>query len=176
MHNKLPKKYYFIDNFNKRNIECKDATNTAIIYRNYSKKINEHQIINFKNSCRKKGIKFFIANNIKLAIKLGIDGAYLPSFNTDIRHLNYKLKNNFIIIGSAHNVKEIRLKEFQKVSLIFLSSIFKKNNNYLGINKFRNISKLSKIKIIALGGITKKNIRYLNLTNCYGFAGISYFK
>ena len=31
-------------------------------------------------------------------------------------------------------------------------------------------------KIIALGGVSKKNLKLLNLTNCYGFAGISYFK
>ena len=26
-----------------------------------------------------------------------------------------------------------------------------------------------------LGGISKKNLKLLNLTDCYGFAGISYF-
>ena len=35
--------------------------------------------------------------------------------------------------------------------IIFISSIFKKNNNYLGINKFRIISQYSKKNIIALG-------------------------
>jgi len=100
----------------------------------------------------------------------------LPSFNNDLRHLCYKLKKNFIIVGSAHNIKEIRNKELQKVSAIFVSSIFKKNNNFIGINKFKNISEFSKKKIIALGGVSKKNIKNLRLTKCYGFAGISYFK
>ena len=97
-------------------------------------------------------------------------------FNKNIRHLNYKLKSNFLIIGSAHNIKEIKIKELQKASIIFISSIFKKNKNYLGINKFRNISKHSTKKIIALGGISQRNYKLLKLTNCYGFAGISYFK
>ena len=60
--------------------------------------------------------------------------------------------------------------------MIFLSSIFKKNNNFLGINKFRLTSNLSNKKIIALGGISEKNINLINLTKSIGFAGISYFK
>ena len=79
-------------------------------------------------------------------------------------------------MGSAHNIKEIRLKEKQKVSLIFISSIFKKNKNYLGLYRFINLEKLTKTNIIALGGINKKNIKKLSLTNCVGFAGISFFK
>jgi len=174
MHNNLPKKYYFIESFNKSNIDKQDK-NTAIIFRNYSKQIKKKEILNFKNYCKKRGLKFFLSNNVKLSIKLDLDGVYLPSFNREIKHLNYKYKNNFIIIGSAHNLKEIKIKELQKVRLIFISSIFKKNKNYLGINKFRNVSKLSRKKIIALGGISKKNLKLLNLTNSYGFAGISYF-
>ena len=94
----------------------------------------------------------------------------------DFRHLNYKIRKDFILIGSAHNIKEIRIKEAQKTNLIFLSSIFKKNKNYLGINKFKNIKKITKSKIIALGGVSKKNIKKLKIIDCFGFAGISYFK
>ena len=90
--------------------------------------------------------------------------------------MSFNLKNNFLIAGSAHNLKEIRIKELQKVNLIFLSSIFKKNKNYLGLDRFKIISKLSNKKIIALGGISETNIKSLKLTDCYGFAGISYFK
>ncbi len=175
MHNNLPKKYYFIESFNKSNIDKQDK-NTAIIFRNYSKQIKKKEILRFKNYCKKKGLKIFLSNNVKLSIKLGLDGVYLPSFSKEIRHLSYKYKSNFIIIGSAHNLKEIKIKELQKARLIFISSIFKKNKNYLGINKFRNISKHSDKKIIALGGISKKNLKLLNLVDCYGFAGISYFK
>ena len=75
------------------------------------------------------------------------------------KHLAYSFKKNFKIIGSAHNLKEIRIKEKQNVEKIFLSSLFKKNKNYLGINKFKLLSKLNKKKIVALGGISKKNIK-----------------
>ena len=175
MHNFLPKKYYFIEKFNKSNIDKLD-NNTAIIYRNYTKNLGDVEILKLKNYCKKKKLKFLLSNNIKLACKLNLDGVYIPSFNQNIRHLNYSFKKNFIIIGSAHNIKEIRIKELQKVKAIFLSSIFKHNKNYLGSNKFQIISKMSTKKIIALGGISKNNIKLINILNCYGFAGISYFQ
>ena len=81
-----------------------------------------------------------------------------------------------MLIGSAHNYKEIKIKEKQGVSVIFLSSIFKHNKNYLGINRFRLLSSLTRRKIVALGGISKKNQKKLKLINIFGFAGISYFE
>ena len=90
--------------------------------------------------------------------------------------MNFRLKKNFIVIGSAHNLREIRIKELQKVDAIFLSSIFKKNNNYLGLFKFLNLIYLSKKEFIALGGISQKNKKILNMIKLWGFAGISFFK
>ena len=117
-----------------------------------------------------------MANNIKLAIKLNLDGAYVPSFNNKTNHLSYSLPKDFIMIGSAHNRTELKVKEKQAVSIIFISSLFKKNKNYLGINRFKLMSKLTKKKVIALGGISKKNFNKINLLNCFGFAGISFFE
>ena len=105
-----------------------------------------------------------------------MDGAYIPSFNKSTKHLAFSLKKKFNIIGSAHNIKEIKIKEIQNVSKIFISSIFKKNKNYLGINRFKVISNLTRIKVVALGGISKKNINKLKLLNNSEFAGISYFE
>ena len=147
-----------------------------IIYRNYDQKVDEELIIKIKNYCKKKGNKFLLSNNIKLAVKLKLDGAYIPSFNKDTKHLSYSLTKKFIILGSAHNVYEINTKELQNVNAIFLSSIFKKNKNYLGINRFKLISLLSKRPFIALGGIKNNNLKKLNLINCFGFAGISFFE
>jgi len=176
MHYWLPKKYYFINELDTNTIKKCDH-NTAIIYRNYNSKIIDIlKILNLKNYLKKRKNKFLLSNNIKLALKLGLDGAYIPSFNKDMKHLSYSLSSNFLIVGSAHNLREIRIKELQKVKSIFLSSLFKQNENFLGLNKFRNISNCTENKIIALGGISKKNVKKLKLLDAYGFAGISYFK
>ena len=175
MHSNLPKQYYFIDKFDKKILE-NQSTKTAIIYRNYSKTVNKLEILKLREFCNKKKLKLFLSNNFKLALKLNLDGAYIPSFNNSFNHLNFSFKKGFLILGSAHNLKEIRVKELQKVDAIFLSSIFKKNNNYLGLFKFLNLNFLTKKNTIALGGISKKNKKILNMISLWGFAGISYFK
>ena len=170
-------KYYFINKFDTININNQDKQ-TVIIYRNYSSdlKNNEDLILKIKNYCKKKRIKFYLSNNIKLATKLDLDGAYIPSFNKNTNHLAYSLKKKFDLVGSAHSLKEIRIKEKQGVKKIFLSSLFKKNKNFLGINKFKILSNLTKINIVALGGISKSNLKKLNFLNHSDFAGISYFE
>ena len=175
MHNKTLNRYYFIKKFDQSHID-KQNKKTILIFRNYDQDIDEKLILTIKNYCKKKGNKFLISNNIKLAIKLNLDGAYIPSFNNDKKHLSYSFKKNFIILGSAHNLYEIRNKESQNVKAIFLSSIFKKNKNFLGINRFKLLSHLSKKPLIALGGVSNNNLKKLNLINCFGFAGISFFK
>ena len=175
MHKSFPSKYYFINEFNTKIIDKLDK-NTGIIFRNYNSDNNLQSIIILKNFCKKNGYKFFLSNNIMLALKLKLDGAYIPSFNKDTKHLSYSFPKNFIILGSAHNNKEILIKQKQSVKIIFLSSLFKKNKNYLGINKFKLLSKLTYLKVIALGGISNLNLKKLKLVKCFGFAGISYFE
>jgi len=175
MHVNLPRKYYFINKFDTNIIDKLDK-NTGIILRNYTTKINLSSIISLKKFCKKKGYKFFLSNNVRLAISLNLDGAYIPSFNKDTKHLSFSIKKKFLMLGSAHNNNEIKLKERQLVKIIFVSSLFKKNKNYLGVNKFKLLSKLTNNKIIALGGVSNKNLKKLKLLNCYGFAGISFFE
>ena len=170
------RKYYFINKFDTNNIDKQDKQ-TTIIYRNYSAKtIDRALILKIKRYCKRKSIKFYLSNNIKLAIKLDLDGAYIPAFNKSLKHLAYSYKNKFKIVGSAHNLKEIRMKEKQNAKKIFLSSLFKKNKNFLGINKFKSLSKLTNKKIVILGGISKKNKKKLSLLKINEFAGISYFE
>jgi len=169
-------KYYFINKLDTNNID-KQNKQTIIIYRNYSLKTKDQKLIlKIKDYCKKKSIKFYLSNDVKLAVKLNLDGVYIPSFNNNLSHLAYSFKKNFRIIGSAHNLKEIREKENQKVEKIFLSSLFKRNKNYLGINKFRLLSNLTKKKIVVLGGVSKDNLKKLKLLNQPEFAGISYFE
>ena len=172
----MMKKYYFINKFDANNINKQDKQ-TVIIYRNYSsEKESEKIILKIKEYCKKKGNKFYLSNNFKLAIKLNLDGAYIPSFNKSTKHLAYTLKKNFEILGSAHNLKEIKTKELQNVNKIFISSVFKKNNNYLGLNKFKLLKRFTRNNTVALGGISKNNLKKLSLVNQSEFAGISYFE
>ena len=169
-------KYYFINNFDTNNIDKQD-NQTIIIYRNYSlTNKNEDFIFKIKKYCKKKKIKFYLSNNIKLAIKLDLDGAYIPSFNKDTRHLSYSYKKKFNIVGSAHNLKEIRIKEKQNVKEIIISSLFKKNKNFLGMNRYKLLGNLTQKNVVALGVISRKNLKKIKLLKNSNFAGISFFE
>ena len=172
----MMKKYYFINKFDANNIDKQDKE-TALIFRDYSlKKPSQTLILKIKKYCKRKSIKFYLSNNIKLAMKLNLDGAYIPSFNKSFNHLSYTYKTNFEIIGSAHNFKEIKTKEKQKVVKIFISSLFKKNKNFLGINKFKLLSKKTYKDVVILGGVSKDNLKKLSLLDQNEFAGISFFE
>ena len=174
--NKLPKYFLFVDKYEK-NILKNDITNLGIIYRNYSKKQNENDIYKLKLYCNKKKFKFYISNNLRLAIKFKTDGIYIPSFNKRITLNKATLSKNFKIIGSAHNHMEVRKKIEQGCKIIFLSPLFKTyKSKYLDIPKFNLIKISFKNKFVALGGINQKNIQKIKMLNIYGISGISMYK
>ena len=130
-----------------------------------------------RNFCKENRRKFYISDDIKLAIKIKANGVYIPSTNKNLNFQLFKQKKKFKILGSAHNFKEIKIKELQKVDEIFLSPLFKsKNNPQLNIYKYLNLRKTTIMKDISLGGINNKNIKKLKLIKPFGFAGISFFE
>ena len=176
MHKIIPNTFTFISTFKEKEILNLNPK-VGIIFRNYKDKININEILKLKQFCKLNNRNLYLANNIKLAINLNLDGIYIPAFNKNIIFGKFKTKKNFLKLGSAHDIKEIKEKEKQGVEVIFLSPLFKTKNykNKLGIIKFNILSRLTKKKIIALGGINKKNINMLKITNAYGFSGISFF-
>ena len=177
MHQYLPNLYAFIDQYD-HNIFKNNITNLGVIYRNYHSKNREKELFKISKACKKKRYKLYVSNSIKLALKAKADGLYIPSFNKTKKFLNNE-NRKFIILGSAHNQKEIYEKIQQNCKIIFISPIFyvKKTIAYLDIHRFNSLSQHRKVNFVALGGINKKNIKKLNiLSNIKGFGGISFFK
>ena len=177
MKHNFPKIYHFIDDFKEKDIEYL-PNNIALIYRNYEKKPTKSLVIKIKNYCKKRKIKFYLSNNYKMAVNLDLDGVYLPSFNKEIIFNIFSKRKNFLILGSAHSIQEISIKQKQGCKLIFLAPTFKvnKKKKFLGVGKFNCLATNKKIGFIALGGINDLNIKKINLLNCYGFAGITWIK
>ena len=175
MHKKL-QIYYFINEFNYSHLINLDK-DISFIWRNKNKETLLKTLIELRNFCNKNGRKLYINNDKYLAQKIGADGLYISSSNKDLILGSGKLKKNFKILGSAHNIKEIKIKEIQNVTEIFLSPLFKdKKNKKLDIFRYLNLRKKTNMKDIALGGINKKNLKRLKLIDPAGFAGISYFE
>ena len=150
----------------------------SIIYRNKKNLENTADLLNFRRFCKIKSVKFYVANNTKLAVLLNSDGLYLSAFNKSFRSLLLK-KSNFKIIGSAHSLKEISLKSKQGCEVILFSKLFlvsyDKKASFLGVIRFNNYLKIFK-NLIPLGGISINNLNNLNNINCQGFAFMSEVK
>ena len=170
------KYYYFINEFNKNEIE-KLPTQISLIYRNYQKENNPNELRKLVIHCKNNRRKVFISNNLKDAIKYNFDGLYIPSFYKQLRFQN-KAKKNLEIIGSAHNVTELKIKEKQGCSPIFLSPVFKndKNKKFLDVIKTNLLKKMTKNKIVLLGGINQKTLKRSKLCSPGGVAAISWIK
>ena len=170
--------YSFVSEFNLSDLH-QLSKDICIIYRNYDNINHLENILQLKKYCKNIKTKFYLSNNIKLSINLGLNGVYIPSFNKKINYVqNYSLPKNFEIIGSAHNITEINLKLKQKCSEIFLSPVFKvnKSKKFLGINRFNLMSLNKKAYFIALGGINERNYKMIKLLKTSGFASISWAK
>ena len=169
--------YTFIDDFDQNKI-LNLKKNSNIIFRNYQKKVSLKALIKFNKICKKNRLKLYLANDIKLALQASLNGVYIPSFNKSLNLNNFRNnRKNFTILGSAHNILELKFKEKQGVDFIFLSPLFLTKNyqNNLGVIKFNLISKETKKPIIALGGVRKNNLNKIKLINAAGLSGITFF-
>ena len=169
--------YYFIDKFDRDEILRLDKK-INIIFRNYKITNIDSEVKKIKKLCKSTNRKIFVAGNIKIALKYRLDGLYIPAFDNKLNYKNLNLFKNFKIIGSAHGIKEVKIKEKQGCTNIFISPIFHnpKNNSFLGIIKFNLINLFTNVKTIALGGLNQNNIKLLKSTKVEGYASITWIK
>ena len=171
--------YYFIADFNRNEILNLDKKIT-LIFRNYDQKREEKELIilKIKQFCKQNDRKLLLSNDLKLALKLNLDGLYIPAFNNLLKYKNFSKKNNFKLVGSAHNKHELLTKKLQGCEEVFISPLFKnkKSNFFLDVCRFNLIGLGSNISVVALGGINNSNFKKIKLTNSIGFASISWLK
>ena len=180
MHLLHPKKYYFISNFD-QNIEkkLKKYNNIGIIYKPSDYK--NHQLLKKIFSANLTN-KIYLNSSAKYNPSLKIQGIYLPSGSKNILH-NYNLfKSRYLILGSAHNLREIFQKIRAGCNIIFLSNVYKTSSHpekrsSIGLLRFLNIkNQIKNASIYALGGVTKRKYSTLNsIIKNFGYGGISSF-
>ena len=165
MNNKFLIYYIFIEALNEIIIK-----NISIL-KNKKYRLNiitsEKSALQISKFAKMYGIKFYVIDNVKSAIKNYADGIFLSSKNKS-------LSNNLInisrlkVIGSAHNQIEYYVKKKQNCETIMLSPIFYNKkyslNKILGTIKFNLITLNWNCKVCALGGIKLNNFRKINLT------------
>ena len=157
MHKCLPNFFTYLDKYENK-IFQNNNTNIGIIYRNYQSTNRELELTKIAKACKRKRYKLYVSNDLKLAMKVKADGIYIPSFNKSKMFSNLEQKK-LLIIGSAHNQKEIKEKIRQQCQILFIAPVFyvKGKKTPLNTHKFNYLSHTNKIKFYALGGINEKN-------------------
>ena len=162
--------YYFIDQINKSTISTIfKFRNISLIYMSQNNSFsNTHDLMKIKEFSNKNNLKFYVTDNIRLAIKFKANGIYLTKNYNRMLH-NYNYKKDFLILGSVHNQLEYYRKSIQNCKKFFLSPIFfnKKYsiNKILGVIKFKIITKDWKNEAIPLSGINQRNVKQAILAN-----------
>ena len=110
---------------------------------------------------------------------LKADGLYISAYNNDLRICRYKY-SKYKIIGSAHNYKELKIKNIQGCSYFIFSRLFqtkyKDKPGFLGLIKFNLLTLLRKEVLVPLGGINISNLNKMNIVNSNSFALMSEIK
>jgi thiamine-phosphate pyrophosphorylase len=163
----------FIDDHLKKNLV--KFIGISIICKDLNNKLNLESLFEIKEFCKKNKLKFYIADNYKLAVKLKSDGLFISSWNKK-KYLKYKPEFKFI--GSAHNQLDIYYKQKQNCDYLTISPLFYNSkyskNNILKPLKYNLLSNICNIKLIALGGINEKTIKKVLLTKSVGVGFFSW--
>ena len=145
---------------------------------NSSYKIEKENLYEIIKFCKINNIKFYISNNLQLALKTKANGLFIKSSNKSTFSKIYK--KNFKIIGVAHNQVEYYFKQRQNCSLVFLSPLFFNSkysiNRILGPLRFNLISRDWITEIGCLGGVNFKNLKKIKLLKTNGLGFISLIK
>ena len=165
--------YFFIDKINETNLDQVKKTGAILILRR-SKNISLKRLKKFALNCKSKRIDLFVANRFKLLSLLKTNRFYVSAWNKKYYKNLRKFNSNIELVGSAHNVNEIKEKIDQGCSQIFLSRIFETKyrlkKGFLGVTRFKLITRRFVSNFIALWGINIKNFNQIKSLNIIGFA------
>jgi|TARA_B110000285_G_C15042909_1_gene572743 thiamine monophosphate synthase len=168
--------YLYIENTQLINLDgIRNNKKISIIYRNNRIAEPLKKVQEFRNKCKRKAFKFYVANDLKLARVCNADGLYLSSYNK-----NYYYNQNLELIGSAHNFKEIYQKIKQRCGTIIVSRLFQTNyknkKSFLGVCRFNLLKQNYYIDLVPLGGVNSDNLLKVNLVKSSGVCFLSEIK
>ena len=166
------KDYYF------RIEKLLDSGIKIIQFRSKNLKSKDYSRISRKiyNICKKYDASYIINDYSNFSLNKYCDGIQLTSNNLkEIRKMN--LDKRYILIGSCHNIDEIKICNNLKINLILISPIFSTSNKTgIGWKKFKELVNESKIPVFALGGLKyPDDLENVKINGGVGIAASKYF-
>ncbi|MBT3519683.1 MAG: hypothetical protein HOA86_01575 [Gammaproteobacteria bacterium] len=166
------KDYYF------RIEKLLDSGIKIIQFRSKNLKSKDYSRISRKiyNICKKYDASYIINDYSNFSLNKYCDGIQLTSNNLkEIRKMN--LDKRYILIGSCHNIDEIKICNNLNINLILISPVFSTSNKTgIGWKKFKELVNESKIPVFALGGLKyPDDIENVKINGGVGIAASKYF-
>ena len=127
--------------------------------------------------CKRYAVKFFINDNVDIAIKCGADGIHVGQEDMQAAQVRQKVGNDMIIGVSVHSVEEAleavkNGADYLGVGAMFSTST-KEDADVLAKETLSDICAAVDIPVVAIGGIGKSNISTLAGTGVSGVALVS---
>ncbi len=134
--------------------------------------------------CKQKNIKFLVAGDIFLALRIKADGIHLPQFMISKLSTIKKENTDLIVSVSCHDIESANFAQQNGADLILVAPVFATKSHMntfedanltLGIEGLKRICDRSKIPVYALGGINAETAVSLECTGVAGIAAIRGF-
>ncbi len=120
------------------------------------------EAMKYKEICQKRGIKFIINDNLKVAKKVDADGIHVGQGDDDISHCHRYFKDKIIGL-SVHNIEEAKEANELGVDYIGVGAMFetttKDNANVIGVSGLKEIVAVFDGEVVAIGGIDTTNFQ-----------------
>jgi thiamine-phosphate pyrophosphorylase len=152
---------------------------SAIIIRHFTTKEKTNLVFKIKSLCKRHKVKLLLSDDVKAAIKLGLDGVHFSEKKAR-RHLvkpPYAAAKKFIFTSACHSLWALKRAERTDLDAVLISPVFATQSHPdtkgLGALRFQCLATQTHLKCYALGGITPQTAQRLSSSKAYGFAGIS---
>lgn len=135
--------------------------------------------LKIKSLCRKHKVKLLLSNDVKAAIKLGLDGVHFSEKEAlrQRKKTKFSTQKNFIFTSACHSLWALKRAEHANMDAVLISPVFTTRSHPdskgLGALHFQCWATQTHLKCYALGGITPKYAQRLSSSKACGFAGIS---
>lgn len=153
---------------------------TVIQYRAKNKTGKEmfYEALKIKEVCDKYSIPFIINDRLDIALAVKSDGIHLGQDDLPIEEAYKLTKGNYYLGLSTKNLKQVLdANEKEYVDYIGFGSIFptktKEDAKLNGLEKLKEVLKISKKPVVAIGGINHSNVEKVLKIGCKNIAVVS---
>jgi thiamine-phosphate pyrophosphorylase len=150
---------------------------SAVIVRHYDDPDRAALAGGLAEICRRRGLRFLIAADPALAIRLGADGVHMPEWFVRHGGARWSRRSSWLITAAAHGRRGLIAAAEAGADAALLSPVFPTLSHQcapgLGVVRFAALARTSPLPVYALGGINATTARRLTSSGTAGLAAIS---